>query len=327
MRLVFQNNEYRLGFHISIAGCNGWVDVFTKYLDTPLRSYQVYSINGHCKKKPKFNVDDIISAGKLLHRHQKYLCIHASLLYNPCGSKDYTDDPDMERKWNSTKECLTSELDLGVGLGAGIVLHIGSCKYKNEGIKMIIKTIEYSLSHITEEAKFMSAAMDVSVEEYIKKRKIILENAAGEGTKIGSTLEDIAEIIDGVDEKLRSQVVVCLDTAHLCGSGKYDAGSPESLDLLYQDFDKLIGLDKLEVFHLNDSRVPFGSKKDRHEALGAGYIFGNFRTHGDGVKGLRYFFERAKEHCIPMIGECPSGCSGFDDWSYVQNNIVELETY
>jgi len=321
--LVFQNNDYRWGFHISIAGFNSWVEVFNKQLENPLRSYQIYLINGHCKRKPKFDVKDILDARKNLKLHQKYLCIHASLLYNPCGSKDYTDDPDMNRKWTSTLECLTAELDMGVGLGAGVVLHIGSCKYRKEGIAMIIKTLEYVLSHVTDEAKMLSREMNITTSQFISMRKVILENAAGEGAKIGSTLEEIAEIIDAVDAKFRQQVVVCLDTAHLCGYGQYDAGDPESLDILYRDFDELIGLEKLELFHLNDSKVPLGSKKDRHESLGLGYIFGPLRKSGDEITGLRYFFEQARIRCIPLISETPG--SGFIDWLYVHEEIVSLE--
>jgi len=320
--LLFHNNDYRLGFHVSVAGRSDWADVISRLQTTPFRAYQIYVANSRGKRKPQYGVKDVLEAKRLLLAYQKYLCIHASLLYNPCGSTDYTDDPQMQRKWHSTLACLTAELDMGVGLGAGVVLHIGSCKYRKEGIEMIVKTLHNVLSSVTEEAKMLALAMKIPVKQFIKRRRVLLENAAGEGSKIGSTLEEIAEIIDSVDSALRPQVKVCLDTAHLFGEGTYDVGEPEDLDALYADFDRLIGLEKLELFHLNDSKVPRGSRKDRHATLGAGYIFGPL-SGADRRAGLKYFFEEARRRCLPLISEPPEPWAL--SWNYVQSIVPLVE--
>lgn len=323
MKVIIANNDIRYGFHVSTAGKTSWVELFTRLIEnTPLQAYQIYLASGHSKQKPACNPTDIIEARKLLDLHQRYLSIHASLLYNPCGSVTHIDDPDFARKWESTITALTAELDIATGFGAGCVLHIGSCRKKEAGYKTITDTLVRVLTTATREAERMANAEGVSVESFIKRRRVILENSAGEGTKYGSTLEDIAVIIGNLPSSVRGQVTVCIDTAHLCGAGKYDVGDPTSTDLFYDDFERLIGLDKLELFHLNDSLVPMGSKKDRHANLGHGYLFGDLRSSGNGEEGLRHFILRAREAGKPMIGEPPN--DGIEDWYYVHEVIVSL---
>ena len=142
-------------------------------------------------------------------------------------------------------------------------------------------------------------------------------------------MEDIRDILKEVPDNLRSQVKVCIDTAHGYGAGIYQWGDPSEITKFYKDFDKIVGLEYLEVFHLNDSRrsekkannAYFGSKKDRHENLGLGYIFDD----SNGVsEGLKEFFLQAYKRKIPIIGEPPSKTDAGDegpgwlrDWPYV----------
>jgi deoxyribonuclease-4 len=97
--------------------------------------------------------------------------------------------------------------------------------------------------------------------------KVLIENTAGAGGTMGVTFEDIAAIIDAVDDDPR--VGVCLDTAHLHAAG-YDLRTPSALDALLAEFDSVVGLDRLIMFHLNDSKAAFGSNRDRHENIGLG---------------------------------------------------------
>jgi len=160
----------------------------------------------------------------------------------------------------------------------------------------------------TKNTKNIARGLDIPLEEFKSSRKIILENAAGEGNKLGSTLDEIGQIISGVREDLRPQLKVCIDTAHIFGAGQYDFGKAKEVKRFYRDFDQKIGLDYLEVFHLNDSRVAYGSRKDRHENLGLGYIFGverNEEMNGDGLEGLKALVEEAEKRRIPLIGEPP----------------------
>lgn len=101
------------------------------------------------------------------------------------------------------------------------------------------------------------------------KAIVCLETTAGQGTTLGRTFEEIAEIIDKTEAKER--VGVCFDTCHTFAAG-YDLRTEKSTVSVFDEFDRIIGLDKLHVLHLNDSKQPFGSNKDRHEHIGKGEI-------------------------------------------------------
>lgn len=98
---------------------------------------------------------------------------------------------------------------------------------------------------------------------------VCLETTAGQGTTLGRTFEELAQIIDNTEAKHR--VGVCLDTCHVFAAG-YDLRTEESTVAVLDEFDRVIGLDKLQVLHLNDSKQPFASNKDRHEHIGKGEI-------------------------------------------------------
>lgn len=121
--------------------------------------------------------------------------------------------------------------------------------------------------------------------------QIALETMAGKGSECGRTFEQLAQIIDGVtyNEKLS----VCLDTCHINDAG-YDVVN--NFDGILEEFDKIIGLDRLKVIHLNDSKNPLGARKDRHENIGMGYI---------GFEALNYVANHEALKNIPKILETP----------------------
>jgi endonuclease IV len=232
-----------------------------------------------------------------------YACTHGKLLYNIAGSAD---PQDLEKMWWKTKLGLTSELDITAGFGDGVVVHMGSCKDKKAGLSNITKTLEYVLTHETDQTKEL--IKELQDPDLVKKRMVILENSAGEGTKFGSTLEEIGQIISSVKPELQDQIRVCIDTAHIYGAGQYDFGVVREVDRFVQDFDKIIGLEKLKMFHLNDSRATYNSKKDKHDNLALGYIFNPDKRDSDGLHGL-FGLNRLLEFCsereIPLVGEPP----------------------
>lgn len=121
--------------------------------------------------------------------------------------------------------------------------------------------------------------------------QIALETMAGKGSECGRTFEQLAQIIDGVtyNEKLS----VCLDTCHINDAG-YNVVN--NFDGILEEFDKIIGLDRLKVIHLNDSKNPLGARKDRHENIGMGYI---------GFEALNYVANHEALKHIPKILETP----------------------
>ncbi len=98
---------------------------------------------------------------------------------------------------------------------------------------------------------------------------VLIETMAGKGTEIGKTFEEVRAIIDSVDESVRHKVGVCLDTCHISDGGYDIAGDT---DAVLDEFDRIIGLDRLYAVHLNDSKNPIGARKDRHEKIGEGFL-------------------------------------------------------
>lgn len=320
----FVNPDLRVGFHISKLPT--LYNTFDRMMPTALSAFQTYISSGRMWQPPKPNIDDIRMTRALLERNSRYACVHGCLLYNLAGATDHRANPNYQRNLNNTCTGLLGELDVATGFNAGVVVHVGSCKDRKRGIFTISRTVSHCLKTVTPSAKMVAKGLEIPIDEYVTSRKIILENAAGEGSKIGSALGEIAEIISMVDEDVRGQVKVCIDTAHIFGAGQYDMGDVDSVHTFFDDFDTTIGLDRLELFHLNDSRVPFGSKKDRHENLGLGYIFSPDRDdEGDGTEGLRALVDRAERLRIPLVGEPPAktrdktpGPGGFWDYAVLK---------
>ena len=138
--------------------------------------------------------------------------------------------------------------------------------------------------------KAVAAAIDAAFVLAPNNVKIALETMAGKGTEIGITFEEIRKIIDYTQNK--SRVGVCLDTCHINDAG-YDV---HDIDNVLNEFDRIIGLDRLLVIHINDSKNPRGAHKDRHENIGYGYI---------GFKALENFIYHPKLRNIPKILETP----------------------
>ncbi|CDM68238.1 putative endonuclease 4 [Clostridium bornimense] len=127
--------------------------------------------------------------------------------------------------------------------------------------------------------------------------KVLLETMAGKGTEVGRNFEEIAEIINRVE--LKNHMGVCLDTCHI-----YDAGYDivNDLDKVLEEFDKIIGLDRLYAIHLNDSKNPFKSHKDRHEKIGAGFI---------GIDAVKNIINHPKLKHLPFFLETPNELDGY----------------
>ena len=120
---------------------------------------------------------------------------------------------------------------------------------------------------------------------------ILLEHTAGQGSTMGATFEEIGAMIDGVKNSKR--LGVCLDTCHLLASG-YDLCSEDGYSATFEQFDALVGFDRLKVFHLNDSKKPCMSRVDRHEHIGKGCI---------GLEPFRRLLNDPRFDHLPMILE------------------------
>jgi len=124
---------------------------------------------------------------------------------------------------------------------------------------------------------------------------LLLETTAGQGSNLGYTFEQIAYMIDKVENN--KMLGVCMDTCHVFAAG-YELSDAKGYKETIKKFDDIVGLDRLKIIHMNDSKKEFGSKRDRHEHIGKGFI---------GLDGFRNIVNDPKLKHIPMILETPKG--------------------
>jgi deoxyribonuclease-4 len=196
---------------------------------------------------------------------------HASYLINLASS-------DVALRQQSMN-AMADELDRAEALGLmGVVLHPGAHTRGSteEGLGLVVDSLNELLG-----ARRDGTAM------------VLLEDTAGQGTALGSTFEQLAAILMKVKDHAR--VGVCLDTCHLLASG-YDIASSAGYAETFRQFDRLIGFDRLKLFHLNDSKKPLGSRIDRHEHIGKGRI---------GLAAFRRLVNDPRFKTLPMLLETP----------------------
>lgn len=194
---------------------------------------------------------------------------HASYLIN-IAAKD-------ERKFQGALSILAKELEYAQAFGCKyVVFHVGkhTDETLEEGIAQVTKALD-QLAPVMKETGVM----------------LLLEVASGQGTEIGRTFEEVAAVLNSVKDS--SMLGVCIDTCHLYAAGYDIAKDPRGV---IEEFKSTIGLDRLKVVHVNDSKFALGQRKDRHEHLGLGHI---------GNDGLRAFLNVPEIRDLPMILETP----------------------
>lgn len=212
------------------------------------------------------------------------LAIHASYLVNLAG-------PD-EEFFAKSVAVLAHELQVAPAFGARFVnVHVGSHRGSGPeaGTKRVAEAIDLVLAE---------------VDPGSDPARLVLENSAGGGAGIGTTVEELAAILDaaaarGVDT---TRLGFCLDTAHAWGAG-YRISDPAETDVLLEGFDRLIGLERLVMVHLNDSKAKLGSKVDRHEHIAAGEI---------GAQGLAHILTHPRLAAATYYLETPGMEDGYD---------------
>ncbi len=200
--------------------------------------------------------------------------IHAAYLINLAGSDQVL--------YERSIDLLHEELLAAPAFGAGFVnVHAGS--HRKAGLEAGMERLADGL-----------AAALAGVPDGSGSPLLVIENSSGGGDGIGVTIEELASIDRLVrDRGFGPRVRFCLDTAHLWGAG-YEISKPDEVDVVLDLFDRLIGLERLAMIHLNDSSSGLGSRHDRHAHLGDGQIgeagLARFVRH-EALKGVAYFFE------------------------------------
>jgi len=166
----------------------------------------------------------------------------------------------------------------------GLIFHPGA--HLGSGVPAGLKTLEESLRSA------IATAPDGRV-------RILLENAAGQGTTLGATFEELAEVLDAVNEPRR--LGVALDSCHLFASG-FDFRTPEGYGAMVDRLEATVGAKRVFAFHLNDAKAPAGSHLDRHENIGAGEI---------GTAGFRLLLNDRRWATVPGFLETPLDDRGY----------------
>jgi deoxyribonuclease-4 len=197
----------------------------------------------------------------------KGVVCHALYLINLASPND-----DLYQK---SVQALQNTLDVGGGIGAeGVIFHVGSHQGAGfeAGLERIVPALRQCLERSTDETW------------------LLLENTAGTGDTIGRSIDELATIVARLDR--HPHIGICLDSCHLYASG-YDVTDRDALDRLIEEVDEKIGLDRLKALHVNDSKTPLGSNRDRHDNIGAGLMgdkLGVFLSH-PALQGLPALLE------------------------------------
>jgi deoxyribonuclease-4 len=162
------------------------------------------------------------------------------------------------------------------------------------GAQHLIIHVGHRMKSSEEESiEAVSQGINQAFEKVKNSITLLLENTAGQGTEIGYNFEHLRRILDGVHD--RERIGICLDAAH-CFEAGYDLSRKEGIESTLDSFDQTIGLKRLHLLHLNDSKTPLGSRKDRHWHIGEGYI---------GKEGFRYLINHPSIRGLPGILETP----------------------
>lgn len=235
--------ELIIGSHVSFKKDDQLVGSVKEAISYGSNTFMFYT--GAPQNTARSSIDETLieEANNLMQENgisKENIIVHAPYIINLANPKT------LDFAVNFLKEEIKRVTKLGVNK---IVLHPGSHVgvTLEEGIKNIIKGLNQVIDRTT-------------------KVTILLETMAGKGTECGKTFEELKQIIDGVI--YQDKIGVCLDTCHINDAG-YDL---TNFDEILNNFDKIIGLDKLQCIHVNDSKNILGAKKDRHENIGYGYI-------------------------------------------------------
>lgn len=257
---------FTIGSHISIA--KGFKKAAQISVDIGANTFQFFSRNPRGGNAKEFNEKDMAAFQKIREENNfGKLLAHAPYTMNLAAANEDT--------YEFAKMVIREDVKRMDSIGVEYICfhpgsHVGGGV--EEGTRKIIEGLNQAITG----------------DENIT---VLLETMSGKGTEIGRSFEEIRAIIDGVEHNER--MGVCMDTCHIFSAG-YDIVN--DLDGVLDEFDRVIGLDRLKTIHLNDSMMPFGKNKDRHAGIGEGEI---------GMKALLEVVNHPKLREIPFFLETP----------------------
>jgi deoxyribonuclease-4 len=271
-------SEQLLGAHTSInGGVSNAVDLAEKLQFTAMQIFTKNNNRWFAKPLTREEINNYKT--KLTGSKIQFVVAHDCYLINLCAKDDIMLVKSREAFIDELQRCE----QLGIqhlNFHPGAHLGLG----EEDGIKLIAESL--NIAHLKTPGF---------------KVKSMLEVTAGQGTSIGYRFEQLRKIIDLVDEN--SRMTVCIDTAHVFAAG-YDIKDPDNYDKVIKEFDSVIGLGRLQCFHMNDSKKQLGSRVDRHEHIGEGFI---------GLEGFKNIMNDKRIAHVPKILETPKGKEQLED--------------
>lgn len=260
--------QLRIGAHVSIAG--GLPNAVGRAIETESEAIQIFNQSGRQWRAQNHSDDDVAAfRGGLEDAGIGPVVIHAIYLINAASL-----DKEIQAK---SLTALTNALEIGDRIGAaGVVLHPGTTK--GEDYETCMKAVGRTLKEALKRTD---------------RCPILLENTAGATGTLGLRFDEIARLCQVAGGGKR--IGVCLDSCHLFAAG-YPITEAGTLSEVIDEFDQKVGLERLRCLHLNDSKMPFGSLRDRHENVGKGEI---------GRKGLATFLSEPRFDDLPVLLETP----------------------
>ena len=260
-----------IGAHVSPAG--GLANAVARGTERGARSIQIFNQSPRMWRPTAHRSEDFAAFRQARAASEiGAVLIHAVYLLN-CASED-------EEIGEKTHASLVQSLRVGAGIGAqGVVLHPGSA-LKGEPSGAIARA-----------GREIARALEETAGE--DACELHLENTAGAGGTLGRSFEELAALIEASGGGPR--VGVCLDSCHLLASG-YDIRTAEGLSSVLDEFEQVVGLDRLRSLHVNDSQTPLGSNRDRHADLGKGEL---------GEEGCAVFLSEPRFEELACVMETP----------------------
>ncbi len=269
-----------LGAHESVAG--GLELAFERIEQVGGESLQIFTRNQRQWKAAPITEEESLSFANAWERVGNMpVASHASYLINLGSSKQEQAEKSIIAFVDELKRCAR----LGI---AFVVFHPGS--HGGAGVATGLANVTRHLDLVVEQAGDESESVT-----------ILLETTAGQGTGLGYRFEELAEVLE--KSRYSSRLGICVDTCHIFAAG-YDIRTPAAYEQTFAEFDRLIGIDRIRFFHLNDSKKELGSRVDRHEHIGKGYI---------GLDGFRLLLADPRFASHPMTLETPKGKELLED--------------
>jgi deoxyribonuclease-4 len=259
----------RLGAHMSVGG--GLPRAVERAVVHRCQALQIFTKNASQWRGRTLPVDEVAGFRAAVQAADVTPIVsHASYLINLA-----TANPALHAQ---SVTAMRDELERADALGLyGVVLHPGC----------------YTAGSVEQGLSLIGDALSVILQMRGAATMVLLEHTAGQGTSLGVTFEQLAELLERTNGDPR--VGVCLDTCHLLAAG-YDIATPRGYAATFEAFDRCVGFDRLKLFHLNDSKKPLGSRVDRHAHIGQGRI---------GLEPFRWLLNDPRFRHLPMLLETP----------------------